>query len=74
MMPHINHYTDEERINWLAQVAMTSRTGVTIEYLVDMEGESKRFRVDSFHSIGPMFPDIRAAIDYAMFLSKRMIG
>ena len=50
--------TDEERIEWLAELAKQSYTGISIEYV---KGEGFRFmsrhRIDRFHS------DLRKAID-----------
>lgn len=57
--------TDSERIDWLAELAKKSYTGISIEYV---KGEGFRFmsrhRLDRFHS------DLRKAIDEAIALRE----
>lgn len=57
--------TDSERIEWLAELAKKSPTGISIEYV---KGEGFRFmsrhRLDRFHS------DIRKSIDEGIALRQ----
>lgn len=59
--------TDTDRINWLAELAKKSPTGVSIEFV---RGEGFRFmsrhRLDRFHS------DLRKSIDEGIALRQNL--
>ncbi len=57
--------TDEDRINWLGELAKNSRTGLSIEHV---KGEG--FRLMTFHRLDCFHTDLRRAIDEGIALRQ----
>lgn len=57
---------DAQRMIWLEQQAMKSRTGISFDYVPSVDGEPSGFRFMRHHWIGEPTKSIREAIDAAM--------
>lgn len=59
---------DSKRLDFLEQQARVSHTGISFDYAQSMDGENGGYRFMRYHKLHQRKPNIREAIDDALFV------